>query len=445
MEIWDVFLSLKYKNQIAQKNITLSSIFENMTIWKDSRRYVFYKTSSNYLSIMIRNNNQNILNSLCNLEENKEKLIFRFDKKVKGDSKHFLFLKEINKKMVPQIYKMKLKYDENNETFFIKKNDLANKIQKQKKEYELYLDVVSESCKIRINEEYEPIKFSLNSRLIEIKSNVKKTSLEMTVNIISDNKIRLAILGSCYSRNMFSTRNYFNPDYKEIYEVVFTQFHSAVISAMSNPVPIDLKKTKGLRESNIDYVDRDFNKTIFEFLKNSECQYIILDFFVDATQPLVKTNEGNYVTGNLHLRDTEFLKNWKGISFVRQIQNENYFEKWKEYLNLYMEKLLDIISLQNIILVKGKCAYSYKDIEGKLHKVKNTKTSIQQNFFWERMNNYFVEEYPDVKVLDMTDEYWEADFKHPFGASLVHYSSGFYKEELNRLNKLILKDIIERK
>ena len=60
------------------------------------------------------------------------------------------------------------------------------------------------------------------------------------------------------------------------------------------------------------------------------------------------------------------------------------------------------------------------------------------------MNNHFLKSYPRVKVIDMTEDFWIADFKHPF-ASLVHYSSEFYKEEFNRLNKIILKDLLANK
>ena len=41
------------------------------------------------------------------------------------------------------------------------------------------------------------------------------------------------------------------------------------------------------------------------------------------------------------------------------------------------------------------------------------KLSIQQNYFWERMNNHFLKSYPRVKVIDMTEDFWIADFKHP--------------------------------
>ena len=119
------------------------------------------------------------------------------------------------------------------------------------------------------------------------------------------------------------------------------------------------------------------------------------------------------MSGNLHLRETKLLKCWKDIDFIRQVENEEYFIKWKEDLNIYMDNISKIVPLEKIILVKGRSAYAYKDKFGNRHNVKNPKLSIQQNYFWERMNNHFLKSYPRVKVIDMTEDFWIADFKHP--------------------------------
>ena len=62
------------------------------------------------------------------------------------------------------------------------------------------------------------------------------------------------------------------------------------------------------------------------------------------------------------------------------------------------------------------------------------------------MNNHFLKSYPRVKVIDMTEDFWIADFKHPFGASFSSlFRVNFIKKEFNRLNKIILKDLLVNK
>ena len=52
------------------------------------------------------------------------------------------------------------------------------------------------------------------------------------------------------------------------------------------------------------------------------------------------------MSGNLHLRETKLLKCWKDIDFIRQVENEEYFIKWKEDLNIYMDNISKIVPLE---------------------------------------------------------------------------------------------------
>ncbi|EGP9221885.1 teichoic acid biosynthesis protein, partial [Listeria monocytogenes] len=41
---------------------------------------------------------------------------------------------------------------------------------------------------------------------------------------------KIAVMGTCFSRNAFNSSPFFNPDYKAFFECSFTQFHSSIIS-----------------------------------------------------------------------------------------------------------------------------------------------------------------------------------------------------------------------
>jgi hypothetical protein len=429
LDIWDIFIRYKINNQISDRYVVVDELFEKKELAKEKMKFIFYKTRSNSLAIEVRIS-KNPSEKIDDIEETKEELIFKY-----GNFTNDKFIvKEKSNKILPQTFKFSLNKN------MIKKNMLLETLPDLEADYELFLDNDFDENKLK--NIHTKISFSSEKKEIEI-TNGNNKELVLKVRQKNNNKIRIAVLGSCYSRNMFNTSDYFNPDYKDIYKVVFTQFHSSVISAVSSPVKLTSVNEKQISESQLQYVKRDFQKSIFNELYKAKCQYLIIDFFVDATQPLIRTRDNKHISGNLHLRDTKLLKNWNYIDFERQVENEKYFIKWKEDLHEYMDNLLNIVPIKNIILVKGKSAYAYKDKFGNIQNVKNPKLSIQQNYFWERMNNYFLKSYPRVKVIDMTEDYWNADFKHPFGASLVHYSSEFYKEEFNRLNKIILKDILD--
>lgn len=432
LDIWDVFIRYKINNQISDKYLLVNDSFDKKIFTNNGVNFIFYKTKSNSLAIKVRKNNYLIQGKLDDITETKENLIFKY----KNVTLNKFIVKEKTNKIVPQIFEFSFKDNS------INKNIILEKLPDLDADYDLFLE--NDSVENKLKNINTKINFSSKNKEVEIFEN-NKNELVLKVKERSSNKIRIAVLGSCYSRNMFNSGEYFNPNYKDVYDVVFTQFHSSVTSAVSSPVNLNYSSEKYIKDSQLQYVKRDFQKNIFNELSRVNCQYIIIDFFVDATQPLIKTNDNNYVSGNLHLRETKLLKCWKDIDFIRQVENEEYFIKWKEDLNIYMDNISKIVPLEKIILVKGRSAYAYKDKFGNRHNVKNPKLSIQQNYFWERMNNHFLKSYPRVKVIDMTEDFWIADFKHPFGASLVHYSSEFYKEEFNRLNKIKLKDLLANK
>ena len=61
----------------------------------------------------------------------------------------------------------------------------------------------------------------------------KQTSFQTLVN---KKKLNLLIIGSCFSRSIFKSDEYFNPNYKNYFNVVYTAFHNSFLSLMSKPI-----------------------------------------------------------------------------------------------------------------------------------------------------------------------------------------------------------------
>ncbi|MEW8986638.1 MAG: hypothetical protein AB2401_06510, partial [Bacillus sp. (in: firmicutes)] len=96
---------------------------------------------------------------------------------------------------------------------------------------------------------------------------------------------------------------------------------------------------------------------------------------------------------------------------------------------------------ENIILNIGSFTYKYKDADGSVKKFENEQKLNRYNFIWDKLNAYFQHCLPNCKIINLKDTTYIGQYNHPFGKAASHYQSGYYKEFMNRLNKLVMRDI----
>ncbi|PGD05772.1 DUF6270 domain-containing protein [Bacillus toyonensis] len=254
----------------------------------------------------------------------------------------------------------------------------------------------------------------------------------------------VAILGTCFSRNAFNSSDYFNPQYKKLYKCIYTQFHSSVISLVSNPVDFNMEdwKAEGLKQSDINYIQSDFTKSFFENLKNYKPEYLIIDFYVDACREVIQLGDNQFITLNYLIPGTKFYKNLQGCKVVSHLNNKEYFSLWKSSLDKFADELLSIIPENKIILNRGRLTQKYRDVDNKIKEYSEKGIIKRNNDLWDKMENYFLYKMPNVKIIDMQKTKYTGYYKHPFGNTYAHYESGYYKEFMNKLNEIVLEDKI---
>ncbi|MEK4968344.1 DUF6270 domain-containing protein [Cytobacillus sp. FSL R7-0696] len=270
----------------------------------------------------------------------------------------------------------------------------------------------------------------------------KKLSLYVSKKVTPS--IKVAILGTCFSRNPFNSMNYFNPDYKENYKVVFTQFHSSLISLMSKQIKIDLSVIENLKESMKPFIRRDFDKTFFTDLRESGADIFILDLDIDATHNCLRVGEDKYLTLSYILAQTDFLNQMKGnVELITHDNEENFFELWKKAADLFIEELLTIFPPNRIFLTSGRYAQEYLDSNRVIREFQDKVYIKERNLFWDRLDNYFISRIPGVNVIDLTKTNFIGDELYPLGnkAEPPHYESGYYKEFMKYLNEKLIKVI----
>ncbi|MEH7116856.1 DUF6270 domain-containing protein [Neobacillus vireti] len=258
--------------------------------------------------------------------------------------------------------------------------------------------------------------------------------------------VMVAVIGSCYCRSAFNSTSYFNPDYKEYYNCVYTQFHSSVISLMSQPVPLDQSKMENLNDKQKEFIKCDFDKKVFERLSLANPEYVLIDFFADAARNLIKINDQSYISNSHILAETaleqELITSNENI--ISHKNNEQYFELWKEAADQFIDRILTIIPQERIILNLGGFNDRYYDAEGKVVLFREYRQQIirRNNYLWDRLNQYFISKLPKLKIIDLRTRNFIGHYNHPLGLSPAHYESDYYKEFLKELNDILFKDLI---
>ena len=253
--------------------------------------------------------------------------------------------------------------------------------------------------------------------------------------------IKVAVLGTCFSRNAFNSGPYFNPGYKEMFNCVFTQFHSSLISLVSDPVELGDKNLNNIRPNDIEFVEMDHKKTFFDQLKQAQPDYFIIDLYSDASKSVIQFSENQFVSCSYMLEESDYVKHLEPEArLITHLDNAAYFELWKKAVHVFVEELTKIIPQERIILNKGRFTTTYLDKERQVKTFSDVEMINRNNYFWAKLDNYFLHIMPSVKTIDLTDTSYIGDINYPFGLSYSHYEKEYYKEFFNRLLKLVAID-----
>lgn len=258
-----------------------------------------------------------------------------------------------------------------------------------------------------------------------------------------NNKTNIAVSGTCYSHCVFKSLPYFNPDYKKYYDCVYRQSNSSIISLASEALKNWTQKDEwGVEESR--YLPTDFNKDFFTKLKESKAEYLLIDNFVDATKPVIEVEEGVYITYSRLLKGTNILRDYVNCKFIKPGTFE-YYELFKKYAKIFVEKVKECMPESHIILLESRFSYSKIDEQTNKKEDWGWKPLIQKdNTVWDKIDEYLLEIAPDIRVIDMRHTKYVSDARSPLGASPNHYQKYYYKEILDKINKIVLEDKVRR-
>lgn len=463
-ETWDVFLTIKTDGEEVEREYeaTLSGSFDLLRRYKllDYLEFNFYRNYKKAISLTISTSES--LFNLENLQVNDDSILVIEGILKKGisldnvvlvkessfeEGQHVVNVVDLPFNTIGELLIINFSYKEVFNSIFTGENDC----------YSIYLEGYDKciETKVRIPLISEGKGISIDSLqvnnetylLLTKEGKLVFTSKKRTIHA-SDNNLKIAVLGSCFSRLAFSSSNFYNPNYKSRYNVVYTQFHSSIISLMSNPVEFPEEKFEGFDEREVGYVRSDYRKDFFAQVEKTQPDYLLLDFYVDGAKDILLFDDEHVITINYMLRrNINYLYELKDNVKVLTHNERDiklYMELWEERIKEFAEKITKFIPEERIILKKVRKTEHFRDENGKLEKFNDNKYIKRSNYLFEYMENYFLQLLPKAKIIDLSNEKYYSLYNHPENSTPDHLESKYYQEMLSRLDEITLEHMLNK-
>lgn len=246
-------------------------------------------------------------------------------------------------------------------------------------------------------------------------------------------KTDIAIFGSCVCKDTF--RSYYNPNYKEYFDIKIMQPRVSFISLMSKMVDFNSKEieilpdTPGNRYANA-ILSYDLSKNFFEELKLFEgsIEFLLIDMYFEVFFGILPY-EDTFITNNYW--------DYPKTSFGKQLNHDKPFSitnNYREYMKLWTKsfdkfysKLKEEHPHIKIILNKIKMVDTVLANDGSYYVEESFKDKAQKlNPYMTILENYIISNY-DVIFVDLTDNI-TTDENHIWGKSYVHYNKEYYEQ-----------------
>ncbi len=255
-------------------------------------------------------------------------------------------------------------------------------------------------------------------------------------------KIKIAVFGTCISRQAFNSHPYMNPDYKRFFECGLTFFHQSLCSFVSEKIPYGPSKLQTNTEKHLCdlYLDDEFSKTGFDKLKAYKPDYFVIDFYTDSREKI-------YLKGNQILTDAFYLKGANAIEqfpYEKALLNidDEKFDLFRRSCLVLRKRLEGIVPFDRLVVVKSKTARVYKNLKGQIVSFDQDPYLLFIDYILEEYNNIFLNAFPEARIIDMTTKDYIGDEKSFLNLSTNHYVHEYYADLLTQLGKIAMLDIL---
>lgn len=411
----------------------------------NSINHIIYKTSMNTLGIRFASIHRHYLK---NFQLDQSSIKLSFDEKVMPSE---LWLSEISSNNVNDSEELFINFTvENSEIIFRELTDKLKNILKNRIKFNFVIryrtknDAIINTIKLN-----SPLKIKTNGILkFEVKIDIYNDAKFQVVSYKRDKTVQIGVLGSSQTRRIFTSSDYFNPDYKNYFFVPFTQHHSSIRSIVDDrPVKFIEKYYNGsdiepLRPS----LRRDMEKTFFSELKSANVDYLLIDLYSDVQMGVLEFEDGRVITYTMSQVDGDYIAEEvdQPVHISSLYNDPSYREKFDAALKIFREKLLKVIDEDRIVIHAFDLNYEYMGNDGKQHKYSKPASGIAQaNRFAVELQADLIATFPNAAVLDSREWKWIGDENMPSGNMPHHFQSGRYIKQMNEFAKILIqRDVI---
>lgn len=309
-------------------------------------------------------------------------------------------------------------------------------------EYRLVAEADGADYRLISEQPYEKT-FKLAHQTVTVTGNSEGFFLRITE---TPKKVRLGIMGTCMTRWAFSGK--YTNAYQGVYDVAFAHFWPSVFSLMEDPIPYPKKTYAGYAEREIPFVRREYEKTSLRELKDAKCEYVLIDFFVDAIHGPRKMPDGKFIGYKAYAND--FYQDYLMFDSEKYfLESNDYFEEWTKAADKLIDELKTIVPQNRIVLATGGLTHNFLSEDGKIEcfdglTLRNsfmTKHSINAlNYLWDKMNTYFMAKLPGAHILSMREYQFLAHDRNPANVRPYHFQNSYYRAMSAELSRIILWD-----
>jgi hypothetical protein len=248
-------------------------------------------------------------------------------------------------------------------------------------------------------------------------------------------KIKLAILGSCISRDVFGIC----PD--PAFEIVTFVARTSFVSLFSPPLPLKLRKSDILAPNRFERnaIHADLYKTGLKTLMETPFDYLILDFLSERLD-LVKFG-ATYFLDTPQLHESAVLERLPDAEFVGRLEKattalwEQACAKFIAFLKAHRVPASRIILHESYLardyFKAGKVIPFAEFVEHSYDKMGETLSLY---------NAHFLHACPGVRAIAVEPHLVLGDGDHKWGQAPFHYVAGYYAQFFEKFRAIIAAD-----
>jgi len=249
--------------------------------------------------------------------------------------------------------------------------------------------------------------------------------------------VRIAVLGSCVSRDLFNSR--FNPHYKDLFECVALSNQVSLISLMSPPVEVPAAAMAELDAYGRREVTAEVSRSFLTDVVAARPDYLLLDLFADVHFGCFSVDGSHLTKNRWKIMRAGFYAQAAKIDLVPEDDHEAYLVAWRCSLDALLEFLGRELPSTRLVLHRARNVLRTRDEDGQVRPLGPQGRLAEMNGWWDRLDAEVAARGVD-RVLDLVTPELTSVHDHPWGPFAVHYTLDYHPAALSKLTQIVLSD-----